>query len=156
MCDYQFLSSENAPSFGKFYSPRYPSTYPKNIRCSYRFRARYKERIRILFEEIALQKGDLSCLNRADLIRVYDGRSSSDPTIRVLCNEGNELEIFSTGPELYIEFVANSNTPGQGFKGKFQFESIKEKNTELQRSGRPQLSLSTETEPNVSETSKFN
>ncbi|XP_017778363.1 PREDICTED: deleted in malignant brain tumors 1 protein-like, partial [Nicrophorus vespilloides] len=59
MCDYQFSSSDYTPSHGKFYSPRYPSSYPKNIRCSYRFRARQKERIRIVFEKVTLQKGDL-------------------------------------------------------------------------------------------------
>ncbi|XP_068911532.1 suppressor of lurcher protein 1 isoform X2 [Tenebrio molitor] len=126
MCDYQFLSSDQSQSYGKFYSPRYPSSYPKNIRCSYRFRARYKERIRIVFEEVALQKGDLSCLNRADLIRVYDGKTSADPSIRVLCNEGTELEVLSTGSDLFIEFIGNSDWPGQGFKASFQFQPMED------------------------------
>ncbi|KAL0275069.1 UNVERIFIED_CONTAM: hypothetical protein PYX00_003049 [Menopon gallinae] len=59
MCDHQFISSNYSLTHGKFYSPRYPSSYPKNIKCAYRFRARLKERIRIVFEEVALQKGDL-------------------------------------------------------------------------------------------------
>lgn len=59
MCDYQFISSNYSLTHGKFYSPRYPSSYPKNIKCAYRFRAKLKERIRIVFEEVALQKGDL-------------------------------------------------------------------------------------------------
>ena len=41
MCDHQFVSSQLTPQHGRFYSPRYPSSYPKNIRCSYHFRARY-------------------------------------------------------------------------------------------------------------------
>lgn len=65
-----------------------------------------------------------SCLNRADIIRVYDGRTSSDPSIRMLCNVGNELEVLSTSSELFVEFVANSDWPGQGFKASFQFEPI--------------------------------
>ncbi|GLV41234.1 Sol1 [Carabus blaptoides fortunei] len=60
MCDHQFISSDYTVRHGKFYSPRYPSSYPKNIRCSYRFKGRLKERIRIIFEEVTLQKGDLS------------------------------------------------------------------------------------------------
>jgi hypothetical protein len=64
-----------------------------------------------------------SCLNRADVIKVFDGRSSSAPAITVLCNEGSELEVLSTGPDLYIEFVANSEWPGQGFKASFQFQA---------------------------------
>ncbi|KAK0090572.1 hypothetical protein PV326_004094, partial [Microctonus aethiopoides] len=59
MCDHEFVSSQTTPQHGRFYSPRYPSSYPKNIRCSYLFRARLKERIRIIFEEISLQRGDL-------------------------------------------------------------------------------------------------
>ncbi|KAL0275068.1 UNVERIFIED_CONTAM: hypothetical protein PYX00_003048 [Menopon gallinae] len=65
-----------------------------------------------------------SCLNRADLIKVHDGRNSHSPAIRVLCNELSEVEVLSTGPELYIEFVANSEWPGQGFKANFQFQPL--------------------------------
>ncbi|KAG8233731.1 hypothetical protein J437_LFUL013138 [Ladona fulva] len=39
MCDYQFVSSNFSLSKGRFYSPRYPSGYPRNIKCAYRFRA---------------------------------------------------------------------------------------------------------------------
>ncbi|XP_078032759.1 CUB domain-containing protein Sol1 [Augochlora pura] len=124
MCDLEFVSSQSTPQYGRFYSPRYPSSYPKNIRCSYLFRARMKERIRLVFEEIFLQKGDLSCLNRADLIRVHDGTDTGAPTIAVLCNQGAEVEVLSTGPDLYVEFVANSEWPGQGFKAMFQFQPL--------------------------------
>ncbi|EZA59338.1 Cubilin [Ooceraea biroi] len=124
VCDHKFVSSQSTPQYGRFYSPRYPSSYPKNIRCSYLFRARLKERIRLVFEEISLQKGDLSCLNRADLIRVHDGKDSGAPTIAVLCNQGAEVEVLSTGPDLYVEFVANSEWPGQGFKAMFQFQPL--------------------------------
>lgn len=40
MCDLEFVSSQSKRQYGRFYSPRYPSSYPKNIRCSYLFRAR--------------------------------------------------------------------------------------------------------------------
>ncbi|XP_060523819.1 suppressor of lurcher protein 1 [Cylas formicarius] len=154
MCDYQFVSSEQSPTYGKFYSPRYPSTYPKNVRCSYRFNARFKERIRVVFEEISLQRGDLSCLNRADLIRIYDGKSSSDPSIGLFCNQGTELEVLSTGSDLYVEFVANSDRPGQGFKATFQFQMAEDHGaTDSQRSSRlGSYSFATQVEPNVSET----
>ncbi|XP_046685696.1 deleted in malignant brain tumors 1 protein-like, partial [Homalodisca vitripennis] len=59
LCDHQFISSNYTPSYGRFYSPRYPSSYPKHIKCAYRFRARSKERIRVVFEEVTLQKGDV-------------------------------------------------------------------------------------------------
>lgn len=65
-----------------------------------------------------------SCLNRADLIRVHDGTDSGAPTIAVLCNQGAEVEVLSTGPGFYVEFVANSEWPGQGFKAMFQFQLL--------------------------------
>ncbi|KAK6627863.1 hypothetical protein RUM44_010343 [Polyplax serrata] len=64
------------------------------------------------------------CLNRADLIRIYDGGSSTFPVIRYLCNELSAVEILSTGPDLYIEFVANSEWPGQGFKANYKFQTF--------------------------------
>ncbi|XP_034949863.1 suppressor of lurcher protein 1 [Chelonus insularis] len=124
MCDHEFISSQTTPQHGRFYSPHYPSSYPKNLKCTYLFRARLKERIRIIFEEIFLQKGDLSCLNRADLIKVHDGIHSETPTIAVLCNEAAEVEVLSTGPNLFIEFIANSEWPGQGFKAVFEFQPL--------------------------------
>ncbi|XP_072388890.1 suppressor of lurcher protein 1 isoform X1 [Diabrotica undecimpunctata] len=151
-CDYEFYSSDHSQLYGKFYSPRFPSSYPKNIRCTYKFQGRHKERIRIIFEEVALQKGDISCLNRADIIRVFDGSTTSDPSIILLCNEETQIEILSTGPDLFIEFVANSDNPGRGFKGKFQFQP----SDNVVDSRSPILpgphSQSTETEPNVRET----
>ncbi|XP_057341091.1 suppressor of lurcher protein 1 isoform X1 [Microplitis mediator] len=134
MCDHQFISSQISKQHGRFYSPHYPSSYPKNVRCTYLFRARLKERIRVVFEEVSLQKGDLSCLNKADLIRIHDGTHSQAPTIAVLCNEATEIEVLSTGPNLYIEFVANSEWPGQGFKAAFQFQPIDDNvNSELDK-----------------------
>ncbi|XP_075212598.1 suppressor of lurcher protein 1-like isoform X2 [Lycorma delicatula] len=124
ICDYQFISSNHTLNHGRFYSPRYPSNYPQNIKCAYRFRARATERIRIVFEEVTLQKGDVSCLNRADVIKVHDGRSAVSPTIRVVCNEASALEVLSTGPDLFIEFLADSEWPGQGFKAAFQFQPL--------------------------------
>ncbi|CAH1186141.1 unnamed protein product [Phyllotreta striolata] len=148
-CDYEFYSSDHSLLQGKFYSPRFPSSYPTNIRCTYKFQARYKERVRILFEEVALQKGDISCLNRADIVRVFDGSASADPSIRILCNENSGAEILSSGPDLFIEFIANSDRPGRGFKGKYQFQ--RSDSTAVARNP-GELPPSTETEPNVRET----
>ncbi|CAG9822941.1 unnamed protein product [Phaedon cochleariae] len=93
------------------------------------------------------------CLNRADIIRVYDGKSAADPAIRVLCNEGSEIEILSSGPDLFIEFVANSDWPGQGFKAKYQFQPSEDNSIESHPYHRLRtFSAPTEVEPSVSET----
>ncbi|KAJ0177898.1 hypothetical protein K1T71_006771 [Dendrolimus kikuchii] len=121
-CDYVFNSQPNRPVHGRLYSPRYPSSYPSNVRCTYHFNARLHERIKLVFEESFLQKGDESCLNRADIIKVFDGRSATAPVLAMLCNEVIGYEILSTGSELMVQFTANSNNPGQGFKASFQFQ----------------------------------
>ncbi|KAF7388578.1 hypothetical protein HZH68_012520 [Vespula germanica] len=75
-------------------------------------------------QNLIVEAYSASCLNRADLIRVHDGTDSGTPTIAVLCNQGAEVEVLSTGPDLYVEFVANSEWPGQGFKAMFQFQPL--------------------------------
>ncbi|GBP26725.1 Suppressor of lurcher protein 1 [Eumeta japonica] len=121
-CDYMFGDGHRV-THGRLYSPRYPSTYPTNVRCNYHFHAGQHERIKLIFEEAFLQKGDESCLNRADIIKVFDGRTPSAPVLAMLCNELVGYEILSTGPDLLVQFTANSNEPGQGFKANFQFQS---------------------------------
>ncbi|XP_028160311.1 suppressor of lurcher protein 1-like [Ostrinia furnacalis] len=121
-CDYVFHSQPNRPAHGRLYSPRYPSSYPSNIRCNYHFNARQHERIKLLFEESFLQKGDESCLNRADIIKVFDGRLATAPVLAMICNEVIGYEVLSSGPDLLVQFTANSNTPGQGFKASYQFQ----------------------------------
>ncbi|KAI5712255.1 hypothetical protein M8J75_006997 [Diaphorina citri] len=122
-CDYQFVSTNHTRPQGRFFSPRYPSNYPADIKCAYTFRARAQERIRVVLEDFKLEKGDVSCINRADYIKVHDGRTASYPAIGLYCNQGSHIEILSTGSELYIEFVSHSVEPGQGFRAKFQFQN---------------------------------
>lgn len=44
---------------GYFFSPQYPSTYPKQLNCSYHFSTNDpNERIRLLFVEVSLQRND--------------------------------------------------------------------------------------------------
>jgi hypothetical protein len=63
-CDYKFVShSPNNGTFirtkGRFYSPQYPSTYPKNVQCSYSFVGQPMERVKLVLEQVRLQKSDL-------------------------------------------------------------------------------------------------
>ncbi|CAG2110268.1 unnamed protein product [Medioppia subpectinata] len=127
-CDYKFESTATingtARSRGRFYSPQYPSTYPKNIECSYIFVGQSNERVKLTLESIRLLKTDLSCINSPDLILIHDGNDTSAPVIGQLCNINSYVELVSTGPVLYVQFLSRSHTPGQGFKGKFTFDTI--------------------------------
>ena len=78
----------------------------------------------VTFELIFICFQIISCINSPDVILVNDGNSSSDPLIGQLCNINNYIELVSTGPTLFIQFISRSHMPGQGFKGKFIFDTI--------------------------------
>ncbi|XP_014279123.1 suppressor of lurcher protein 1 [Halyomorpha halys] len=129
-CDYRFVKRK-----GKFYSPLYPSSYARGTRCSYIFRAKIKERIIVTFEELNLQSGDLSCLEREDVVKVHDGGSSVAPVMAVLCNELSTTQLISTSNQLYIEFVAGSEWPGHGFQASYEIVSVSEDPSPLSTDG---------------------
>jgi len=58
------------------------------------------------------------------VIYIYDGLNKSSPLIGQLCNINTYVELVSNGPELYIDFIAKSHFPGQGFKARFAFEKF--------------------------------
>ncbi|XP_064473488.1 suppressor of lurcher protein 1-like [Ornithodoros turicata] len=122
LCDYDFVSGNRSTSSGHFYSPLFPSTYPKNIQCAYNFIARFNERVRITFEKIRLQRGDSSCLNSPDVIIVHDGKDRSARVIGQFCNANYYVELLSSGPDLLVEFISRSHFPEQGFKATYHFE----------------------------------
>ncbi|GFY59569.1 CUB domain-containing protein [Trichonephila inaurata madagascariensis] len=122
-CNYEISPEQTNRTRGKFYSPQYPSNYPRDVTCHYRFTATPNNRVKIVFEQIRLQKGDLSCLNSPDVILVYDGSNKSAPIIGHLCNTNSFVEIVSTGSDLFIEFHSRSHFPGQGFKASYLFDS---------------------------------
>lgn len=55
-------TSSSRSNKGRFYSPQYPSTYPKGIKCSYTFTGLLNQRVRLVFEHIMLLKSDLRYL----------------------------------------------------------------------------------------------
>lgn len=134
-CNYDFVSGNRSTSYGHFYSPLFPSTYPKNIQCAYNFVARFNERVRIIFEKIRLQRGDSSCLNSPDVIIVHDGKDRSARVIGQFCNANYYVELLSSGPDLFVEFISRSHFPEQGFKATYHFEehhhSVDAPSTEL-------------------------
>lgn len=66
----------------------------------------------------------LSCLNSPDVIYVHDGDDKTAAVIGQLCNTNTFVELVSSANHLYMEFVSRSHFPGQGFKGRFYFETI--------------------------------
>ncbi|KAH9414155.1 hypothetical protein DERP_014374 [Dermatophagoides pteronyssinus] len=111
---------------GYFFSPQYPSTYPKQTKCSYRFQTNDpNQRIRLLFVEVSLQRNDQSCISNNDVIQIYDGIDSNADLIQQICGQIAFLEILSSTNQLYVEFISPPNTPQQqsakGFKAEYSF-----------------------------------
>ncbi|XP_024085218.1 suppressor of lurcher protein 1-like isoform X2 [Cimex lectularius] len=117
-CDYQIIQTGKS---GQLYSPRYPSSYPRNSRCTYTISARDGGKVRLAFEEFDLQRGDHPCLTREDVLRIHDGPSPLSPVITILCNQGSNAEIISSGDTLYLEFSSTSHWPGHGFHANYYF-----------------------------------
>ncbi|XP_076307733.1 suppressor of lurcher protein 1-like [Tachypleus tridentatus] len=122
-CDYNIDSNMINGSRGRFFSPQYPSIYPKNVDCSYRFAGNLNERVKIIFEQVHLQNNDLSCLINPDKIEIYDGESSKSPMIGELCNTDSFIDFVSTGPDLFVLFHSRGHFPSQGFKATFIFQN---------------------------------
>lgn len=68
-CDYLFESFQQTDAMntsspvtqvtrGRFFSPLYPSIYPKGSKCTYTFIGQPNERIKLIFEHIRLQRSD--------------------------------------------------------------------------------------------------
>lgn len=64
-----------------------------------------------------------SCLERLDTLTVFDGPSAQFPVIALLCDEATQLEVLSTGSDLYVQLQALSQWPGQGFQARFHFQN---------------------------------
>ncbi|KAH7644897.1 suppressor of lurcher protein 1-like [Dermatophagoides farinae] len=134
-CDYRFdheslklirITKYWVGQRGYFFSPQYPSTYPKRTKCSYRFRTNDpNQRVRLLFVEVSLQRDDQSCISNSDVIQIYDGIDSNADLIQQICGHIAFLEILSSTNQLYVEFISPPNTPKQqsakGFKAEYSF-----------------------------------
>ncbi|KAH7948093.1 hypothetical protein HPB52_018456 [Rhipicephalus sanguineus] len=144
-----FIMDSGNRSSGRFFSPQYPSSYPRDIKCAYSFLGREKRAsegalrastpaARRLQEVIQVNTNTLknerkmnfsssaffyrrSCFNSPDVILVHDGRDGSSPVIGQLCNRNVWVEMMSTGPDLYVTFSAQSHFPGRGFMAKYTF-----------------------------------
>ncbi|KAL1419251.1 hypothetical protein MTO96_005345 [Rhipicephalus appendiculatus] len=62
------------------------------------------------------------CLTSPDAIVVYDGKDLTARVIAQFCNTHYFVELLSTGPDMMVEFVSRSQSPGQGFKASYHFE----------------------------------
>ncbi|XP_067675156.1 suppressor of lurcher protein 1-like isoform X1 [Haliotis asinina] len=118
-CTYYF-DSNNTKS-GRLFSPFYPQNYQPMSKCQYHFQAKQGDKVRILFENIQLHHTGGSCRYSPDAIVVYNGRDRSADVIGQYCGIQNQVELTSTGRNLFIEFYSDGKYEAQGFAAKYNF-----------------------------------
>ena len=100
---------------GYISSPNYPSTYYPNSNCSWSIHGQYTSYV------VRLQGIDFA-LNSGDRVTIYDGSSSSYPIIRSLTGNWYGLTVESTGRNMFITFITDSNFENRGFN--FRYETV--------------------------------
>ncbi|CAL1548752.1 unnamed protein product, partial [Lymnaea stagnalis] len=102
---------------GTITSPRYPTNYPSDAKCSWTITAPPNEIIDIRFSKLDLDGYTDSC---PDVVTVFDGAGPQAAPITRLCRykelaELQGLHIRSTGNKIHITFTSDSYNTRQGF-----------------------------------------
>jgi len=109
---------------GELYSPTYPGTYPKNLKCSYKFIGEPGQRVRLEFRDFDLFYGGSHC--PFDRVTIYDGPDNLAEKIGTYCGQMRNLVIYSTQNMLYVTLTTLKRTApvfNRGFFGLFEFSS---------------------------------
>eukprot|EP00108_Taenia_solium_P010360 TsM_000204400 transcript=TsM_000204400 gene=TsM_000204400 len=117
---------------GRIVSPRYPSDYPPNIRCSYTFIGRSDERIVISVQSLLLSHRDLSnppnsttqsCVYETSLLSSFDrvlvhslplDRWKETNLLARICGTLYSFQIITEGPNLQLTFISLPFRPKDG------------------------------------------
>ncbi|XP_025097532.1 dorsal-ventral patterning tolloid-like protein 1 isoform X3 [Pomacea canaliculata] len=127
-CDVTIAAANGAPINATFTSPEYPSFYPNNVHCIYKFIGHEDQRVRIRFNSFALQGRYPTCDN--DYVDVFaELQKESDDLLDArltgrFCDEGKDnlpRLIVSTNHVLILSFFTNAAKTNKGFEGTYQF-----------------------------------
>ena len=99
-------------------SPFYPSNYPDQTTCNYRFIHSRPQNYRLYvhFYMIDIEDSE-SCA--ADSLSIYDGNSTNAPLIDTICGRKSGIRYMTTGNSLFIQFKSNDNVTKRGFSAYF-------------------------------------
>ncbi|KAK3737634.1 hypothetical protein QZH41_018434, partial [Actinostola sp. cb2023] len=106
-CSYSTINSYS----GKFTSPGYPGNYGDGQTCTWTLTS--STRVSLSFQSFVTE----SC---CDHVRVYDGDSSSFPSLGVFSGSSLPPTITSSSNQLYITFTTDSSGTTSGFSAKYQ------------------------------------
>jgi PKD repeat protein len=102
-------------SNGSFEDGSGGENYDNNLNCSWRLTAGTNSKIRISLNNFETEQD-------VDILRIYDGINDGAPLINALSGSLVELDLESSGANLYLEFTANEETTFAGWS--FSYEEI--------------------------------
>ena len=106
-------SSTNGSLSGSFASPRYPSNYPDNKRCTWGITVPDGYRIKLVFLEFYTEA-------RYDSLKIHDGPSSSSTEIASMSGRYSSNPVYSSsGSALWFEFSSDGSNTGKGFHANY-------------------------------------
>ena len=99
---------QNGSHSGNFSSPYYPINYPTKKRCTWGITVPGDYRILVVFDEFETQRD-------SDVLKIYDGESSSSDVLITLSGDMSVSTYGSSGPSLWFEFTTDESITDKGF-----------------------------------------
>ena len=106
---------------GKLQTPNYPNPYPSRSRCSWHIQVPVGYKIKLQFYHFVLEK-TYTCTG--DVVKVYDGTSSSAEPLGTYCGAINPFHVESTASNLFLHFKSDRSLNFAGFNATFSAVAI--------------------------------
>ena len=106
---------------GMLQTPNYPNPYPSRSRCSWQIQVPVGYKIKLQFYHFVLEK---SYMCTADVVKVYDGTSSSAEPLGTYCGAINPFHVESTASNFFLRFKSDRSLNYAGFNATFSAVAI--------------------------------
>ncbi|XP_060048215.1 cubilin [Erinaceus europaeus] len=99
---------------GTFFSPNFPSNYPKNLNCIYRITVETSQQIALHFTNFSLEAPiGGKCI--ADFVEIRDGGYENSPLLDRYCGSNRPPRIISHSNKLWVKFESDGFESSSGF-----------------------------------------
>ena len=99
---------QNGSHSGNFSSPNYPINYPNQKRCTWSITVPGPHRILVAFDVFNTQRN-------SDVLKIYDGASSSSDLLVTLSGDLSGSTYGSSGSSLWFKFTTDGSITTKGF-----------------------------------------
>ena len=106
---------------GSLQTPNYPRPYPSHSRCSWLIQVPVGYKIKLQFYHFVLEK---TYMCTGDVLKVYDGASSSAEPLGTYCGAINPFHVESTSSNLFLAFKSDRSLNYAGFRATFSAMAV--------------------------------